>query len=55
MLVASLIDIGPNSWHLKVLQNFFLPRDVQLIESIPLSSIPTEDKLIWPFTPIGTY
>ena len=46
MLVASLIDTSSNSWHLEVLRNLFLPRDVQLIESIPLSSIPTEDKLI---------
>ena len=55
MLVASSIDTGSNSWHSEVLRNLFLPRDVQLIESIPLSSIPAEDKLIWPFTFIGTY
>ena len=26
-----------------------------MIESIPLITIPTEDKLIWPFTPSNSY
>lgn len=35
------------------LQELFSPRDVELIQSIPLSSKPAEDKFFWPFTPTG--
>ena len=55
LLVASLIDLDFNKWHSKALQDLFMQRDVELIELIPLSSIPTEDTLIWPFTPTGIY
>ena len=55
LLVASLIDSDSNRWHSKALQNLFMQRDVELIESIPLSSIPTEDTIIWPFTPTCVY
>ena len=55
LLVASLIDSDSNRWHSESLRNLFMQRDVELIESIPLSSIPTEDSLIWPFTPTGIY
>lgn len=39
----------------KALQTLFLPKDISLIESIPLASIPIADKLFWPFTPLGSY
>ena len=55
LLVASFIDSDSNRWHSEALRNLFMQRDVELIESIPLSSIPTEDSLIWPFTPTGIY
>ena len=54
-LVASLIDLDSNRWHSEALRNLFMQRDVELIELIPLSSIPTEDTLIWTFTPTGIY
>ena len=53
--MASLIDIASNRRHSDSFQDLFLPRDIELIESIPLSSIQAEDKLVWPFSPSGSY
>lgn len=55
MSVCSLIKLATNEWNLDVLQEFFSPRDISLIESIPLSSIQAEDKVFWPFTSSGSY
>ena len=38
-----------------MLQLLFSPRDVDLIQSIPLSGKPAEDVLVWPFFPMGSY
>lgn len=53
--VVSLIDPTTNEWNLATLLELFLPRDIALIKSIPLSCKSMEDKLYWPFTPLGTY
>ncbi|KAK9988269.1 hypothetical protein SO802_028508 [Lithocarpus litseifolius] len=42
-------------WNSATLQQLFNPRDAELIHSIPLSTKPVEDVLIWPFTPTGSY
>nr|POE73187.1 putative ribonuclease h protein [Quercus suber] len=42
-------------WNSATLQQLFNPRDAELIHSIPLSTRPVEDVLIWPFTPTGSY
>ena len=42
-------------WNQEALQALFVPRDISLIQSIPLASIPTNDKLFWPFTPSSAY
>ena len=53
--VSELINRDSASWNTPLLHAIFLPRDVSLIKSIPLSNIAAEDKLLWPFTPSGTY
>lgn len=54
MKVSSLIKLATNEWNSNALQEFFSPRDISLIKSIPLSSIQVEDKVFWPFTPSGS-
>ena len=44
--VVSLIDPVTKEWHSTTTQSIFSPRDVELIKSIPLSSIPMADKLV---------
>lgn len=44
--VVSLIDLVTKEWHSATTQSIFSPRDVESIESIPLSSIPMADKLV---------
>nr|POF26691.1 hypothetical protein CFP56_36558 [Quercus suber] len=53
--VASLFDTSHQVWNLGMLQLLFNPRDVDLIQSIPLSGKPVEDVLVWPFTLTGSY
>nr|POE76056.1 putative ribonuclease h protein [Quercus suber] len=53
--VESLINPDAVSWNIPLLNDLFLPRDIALIKSIPLSNIAAEDKLFWPFTPSGIY
>nr|POE97942.1 syntaxin-71 [Quercus suber] len=53
--VSSLFDSSQQVWNSTTLQQLFNPRDAELIHSIPLSTRPVEDVLIWPFTPTGSY
>ncbi|XP_075645658.1 uncharacterized protein LOC142616757 [Castanea sativa] len=53
--VESLIDPVTKEWHSATIQSIFSPRDAKLIMSIPLSSIPVADKLVWPYSPTGVY
>lgn len=43
--VATIINPATNEWNFSILQEHFLPRGIALIESIPLSFNPVEDKL----------
>ena len=53
--MSELINPDSAFWNIPLLHDIFLPRDVSLIKSIPLSNLAAEDKLLWPFTPSGTY
>lgn len=45
--VSCLIDQILHTWKEEIIQNTFLPHEAETILGIPLSSFPTEDKLIW--------
>ena len=51
--VIDLIDPKVRQWDLNLLNGLFNPNEVELIRSIPLCHVPTEDKLIWPYTSSG--
>ena len=53
--VSSLFDSSQQVWNLATLQQLFNPRDAKLINSIPLSTRPIKDVLIWLFTQTGSY
>ena len=53
--VVSLTDPDTKEWLSATIQSTFYPRDAELILSIPLSSIPMVDKLVWPFSQTGVY
>ena len=53
--VVSLIDPDTKEWHSATIQSIFSPRDAELIQSIPSSSIPMANKLVWPYSPTGVY
>ncbi|KAL0002606.1 hypothetical protein SO802_016387 [Lithocarpus litseifolius] len=53
--VASLFDTSHQVWNSDTLQLIFSPRDVDLIQSIPLSSKLAEDVFVWPFTLMSSY
>lgn len=53
--MCSLLKPDSKEWNQEALQALFVPRDISLIQSIPLASIPTNDKLFWPFTPSSAY
>ena len=46
--VSTLINLVTKKWDLNILNHLFDPRDVDLIQSIPLCWKPTKDKLFWP-------
>jgi hypothetical protein len=46
-MVSSLIDEQTKSWRMDIVQQVFLPMDVDTIKNIPLSSQLPEDKLMW--------
>ena len=53
--VSALINPDSASWNTPLLQDLFLPRDIALIKSIPLSNKAVEDKLLWSFTHSGIF
>ena len=53
--VSGLIDRQTRTWDLEILQQIFLPQDVETICSIPISVRNTEDTLIWHFHPRGEF
>ena len=53
--VSELIDSDNRCWNLHLLQQLFLPFEVEEIRSIPLSNSPPPDKLIWTGTSNGLF
>ena len=53
--VASLLSYSNQGWRHDTLNLLFIPRDVELIQSIPLCGKPVDDALVWPYTPTGSY
>nr|POF15060.1 hypothetical protein CFP56_45280 [Quercus suber] len=53
--VSELIKPITRRWDTNLLHGLFHPSEVDLILSIPLSPIPVEDKVIWPFNPSSVY
>ena len=53
--VEVLINHNSRSWKSTFIDDIFLPHEAQVIKSIPLSPIPTKDKLVWRCTPNGQF
>ena len=53
--VCSIINPSQKSWDVALLNRLFLPHEALLIQSIPLSLSPIEDKLVWPLNPSEIY
>nr|POF17214.1 hypothetical protein CFP56_56098 [Quercus suber] len=53
--VLDLINPISRKWEIDLIRGLFLPEEVELILSIPLSHRPTEDKVIWPYNSSGAY
>ena len=50
-----LFDQSTRSWKLDMVDHVFVEANADAIKSIPLSSSPQQDTLMWPFTPMGQY
>ena len=50
-----MIDQPTKQWRADVIDHVFNNAEVEAIKSIPLSSSPQQDTLIWPFTPSEYY
>ena len=48
--VEDLICDSPRRWSNDLLLSLFTNRDIQLIKSIPLHELPSDDVIIWHFT-----
>ena len=48
--VSSLVDVDRRGWDVGKVKNTFLPHEVELILSIPISARLPEDSLIWAWT-----
>ncbi|XP_065620312.1 uncharacterized mitochondrial protein AtMg00310-like [Quercus suber] len=46
-LVCELINRATSEWNMEKINSWFLPEDRETITSIPLSTIDTNDRLIW--------
>ena len=53
--MGELIDQENVRWKSNVLATLFLPYEVDIIQSIPLSSRLPEDKLVWAESPNGKF
>ena len=53
--VADLIDSNTAKWKNEVLDSLFLPYEVDLIKSIPLSATLPANKLVWVVTNNGIF
>ncbi|KAK7267199.1 hypothetical protein RIF29_19864 [Crotalaria pallida] len=55
LLVSALKSSDGSGWDSQILQQFFLPHDVEIIRSIPIVQSNRVDELIWHFTTDGVY
>ena len=53
--ISELINPVTRRWDTNLLRGLFHHTEVDLILRIPLSPIPVEDKVIWPFNSTGAY
>jgi ribonuclease HI len=53
--VSELIDHTSSTWKNAVLDQHFLPADIEVIKSIPLSTAPQEDFWAWQFEKTGMF
>ena len=53
--VSKLIFHEPVGWKMQVIDTLFLPHEVDIIKSIPLSTHSPPDKLIWATTTNGLF
>ena len=53
--VSCLIDQELHAWKADVVHRTFLPHEAQVILGIALSSLPTEDRIVWAVTPNGAF
>ena len=53
--MSSLLNYSNQGWRHDTLNLLFSPRDVELIQSIPLCGKSMDDALVWPYTPTGSY
>jgi ribonuclease HI len=54
-MVADFIDVTTASWNVPMLQQFFLPMDIEVITSIPLSTRRMDDCWAWHFEKTGIF
>ena len=54
-MVLSLVDVERRGWDVGKVKNMFLPHEVELILSIPISARLPEDSLIWAWTLNGRF
>ena len=53
--VSELIDEATGEWNVDLVKQFFLPDDAHTILGIPRSSKRNRDRMIWAYTPKGTF
>ena len=53
--VVSLIDSATGWWNINLIDRCFHPLEARLIKSLPLSSIPLPDSLVWSSEKSGSY
>ena len=53
--VSELIDEATGEWNVDLVKQFFLPDDAHTILGIPRSSKCNRDRMIWAYTPKGTF
>ena len=54
-LVSLLIDLETSAWRDQLVRLVFIPANVLSILSIPLSVCMPQDRLVWAFTPKGSF
>ena len=55
LLVADLILEKPRRWNRELLENLFLPRDIELILRVPLCEMASDDRIMWHYTKSSSF